>query len=457
MQKSNAQPQNKMGVMPVNRLLISMALPMMISMLVQALYNIVDSVYVAQLSQNAFTAVSLAFPIQNIMIAIGSGTGTGVTALISKSLGEGDEKKARAYAMNGIFLALMSFFVMLIFGIFGSRFFFETQSNISEITEMGTDYLTICCCFSFGLFGQIIFERLMQSTGKTMLSMITQGVGAIVNLVLDPILIFGYLGFPRMEAAGAALATVIGQIVSFIVGILLNHFYNREIKLSLKGFKPSLKLIGNIYALGIPSIIMISIGSIMTYLMNRLLTAIEPTTTATAVFGAYFKLQSFVFMPTIGLSHGMIPIIAYNLGAKNRKRMNDTYKLGVMYAFIIMLIGTILMLAIPNVLLSFFGASEKMLEIGVPAFRIIALGFLAASYCIIASSFFQGCGKSVISMFVSITRQLVVLIPVAYILGFTLGYKYVWFSLPIAEFASLFVTLYGKRKINKFISQQIPE
>ena len=305
--------ENKMGVMPINKLLITMSLPMIISMLVQALYNVVDSIFVSQISENALTAVSLAFPLQNFMIAVGSGTGVGINALLSKSLGEKNFDEANKVANNGIFLAIISYLLFLLIGIFGVRFFFECQTNVVEIIDGGYYYLLICTVCSFGLFGQFVFERLMQSTGKTLYIMLTQGLGAITNIILDPILIFGLFGFPKMGIAGAALATVIGQILAMILAIYLNFTKNYEIKIKIKGFKPDLKTIKKIYSVGIPSIIMGSISSVMTFGMNKII--IVFTSTATAVFGIYFKLQSFVFMPVFGLNNGMVPIVSYNYGA----------------------------------------------------------------------------------------------------------------------------------------------
>ncbi len=457
MQENGVIQENKMGTRPVNRLLVSMALPLMISMLVQALYNVVDSVYVAQLSQNALNAVSLSFPIQNLMIAVASGTGVGVNALLSKSLGEKNHEMANKFAINGVFLAICSYIVTLIFGLTCVEVFFRSQTTISEIISGGVDYLSICCCFSFGIYGQIIFERLMQSTGKTIYSMFTQGLGAIVNIILDPILIFGYLGFQPMGVAGAAIATVIGQICSMILGIILNHHFNKEVRIHPKGFRPSGKIIWNIYRIGIPSIIMVSISSVMTYFINKLLIAIETTATAAAVFGAYYKLQSFVFMPVFGLTNAMIPIIGYNLGAGNKHRMLKTYRLSVMYALIVMILGMAAMLFLPNVLLSFFNASSMMMQIGEPALRIICLSFPFAAFGIVAGSFFQACGNGLVSMIMSIARQLVVLVPVAYILGYAAGVEFVWYAFPIAELASCGVAAFGRFYINKKILSKMPE
>ncbi len=456
-EQTKTAKENKMGTMPVNKLLVTMALPIMISMLVQALYNVVDSVYVAQLSQEALNAVSLSFPIQNLMIALGSGTGVGINALLSKSLGEKNPALANKYAINGVFLAICSYVVMLIFGLTCVKPFFLSQTDIPEIVSGGIDYLTIVCVFSFGIFGEIVFERLMQSTGKTIYTMFTQGLGAIINIILDPILIFGWLGFPKMGVAGAAIATVIGQICAMILGIILNHHFNKEVRLNVKGFRPSGVIILDIYKIGVPSIIMMSIGSLMTYLINKLLIAIEATATAAAVFGAYFKLQSFFFMPVFGLNNGMVPIISYNLGAGNRKRMMKTYRLSVMYALIILLLGMLAMIFLPDALLSFFNPSDYMLELGRNALAIISLSFPFAAFGIITGSFFQSCGKSLISMIMSIARQIVVLIPVAYLFGYTLGVHYVWYAFPISEFASSAVAVFGLIHTNNKILKKIPD
>ena len=353
--------ENKMGVMPVNRLLISMSVPMMISMLVQALYNIVDSMFVAQISENALTAVSLAFPAQNLMIAVATGTGVGVNALLSKSLGEKNFDRVNKTAGNAVFLAFCSFVVFALLGGFFSRLFFTLQTDIEEIVNYGEQYLIICTVFSFGVFGQVTFERLLQSTGKTIYTMITQGVGAIINIIFDPILIFGYLGFPKMGVAGAAVATVFGQIVAFILAVVLNHFKNPEVRLHVRNFRPRARIIRNIYSVGVPSIIMASIGSVMTFGMNKILIAFTPT--ATAVFGVYFKLQSFVFMPVFGLNNGMVPIVAYNYGAKKPQRITHTVKLSILYAVGIMFIGLLVFLLLPDKLLAIFNASENMLKI----------------------------------------------------------------------------------------------
>ncbi len=426
--------ENIMGTMPVNRLLISMSLPIMLSMLVQALYNIVDSIFVSRISEDALTAVSLAFPIQNLMIAVAVGTGVGVNALLSRSLGEKNLKEVNRAAVNGIFLFLISAVAFALFGLFASRLFFQAQTEIPSIIDYGTSYLTIVSTLSFGIFGQVIFERLLQSTGKSFYSMITQVTGAIVNIILDPILIFGLLGFPRMEVAGAAVATVVGQFCAMLMGLFLNLKVNKEISLKIKGFRPNFNTIKQIYNVGIPSIIMQSIASVMTYGLNQILMAF--TETAAAVFGVYFKLQSFVFMPIFGLNNGMVPIIAYNLGANKKDRMRKTIKLSIIYAVSLMFLGMLVMQIFPQQLLAIFDASESMMSIGVTALRIISLNFLLAGFCIIVTSVFQAIGNGLISMFVSIARQLVVLLPAAFLLSKLGNVNYVWFAFPISELAS---------------------
>lgn len=421
--------------MPENKLLISMAVPMMLSMLVQALYNVVDSIFVAKISEDALTAVSLAFPVQNLLIALGTGTGVGINALLSKSLGEKNQKLANKVAHNGILLMLFSAVACALFGIFGSRWFFTTQTDDLVLIEYGTQYLTIVMACSFGIFGQFITERLLQATGRTTLSMYTQLLGAVTNLILDPILIFGWFGLPAMGITGAAVATVIGQIISACFGLWLNIKKNPEIQLNVKELVPDGAVIKKIYSVGIPSIIMGSIGSVMTYGMNRILMGFSST--ATAVFGVYFKLQSFIFMPVFGLNNGMVPIIAYNYGAKNKARMLRTMKLAITYAVAIMFVGFLVMQIFPAQLFSLFEASADMLAIGVPALRFISISFLFAGFCIIAGSTFQALGNGMLSMIVSIARQLVVLLPVAYLLSLTGNLNLIWLSFPIAELMSV--------------------
>lgn len=449
--------ENKMGTMPIGKLLFNMSLPMMISMLVQALYNIVDSIFVAKLSENALTAVSLAFPLQTLLIAVGAGTGVGMNALLSKSLGEKNHERANDIAKNAAFLYCLSYIVFLILGFTVVKPFYASQIGGAdgEIMEMGIDYLSTVMIFSFGLFAQVFFERLLTSTGRTIFSMTSQLCGALTNIILDPILIFGLLGMPKMGVTGAAVATVIGQCVSGIVAATCNQKYNHEIKLNFKGFRPELKIIGLIYAIGIPSIIMQSIGSVMTYSMNRIL--IGFSSTATAVFGVYFKLQSFFFMPVFGLNNGITPIIAYNYGAAQRKRMIKTIKLSMMVAFCLTFIGFLGFELIPKTLLGMFNASDDMLKIGVPALRIIGVHYLLAWFSIISSTVFQALGKAIFSMMISIMRQLVVLIPAAYILSRIGGLDVVWWSFPIAEIISLTVTIIFMFRVYHTIIKKIPE
>lgn len=444
---------NKMGTMPVNKLLVSMSLPMMVSMLVQALYNIVDSIFVSRIDENALTAVSMAFPIQSLMIAIGVGTGVGVNALLSRSLGEKDYGKVDRTAVNGVFLSAVSYVLFLVVGILAVTPFYLSQTKDAQIIAYGKQYLTIICCCSFGMYTQFIFERLLQSTGKTIFTMVTQGTGAIINIILDPIFIFGYFGVPRMGVAGAAVATVAGQIIAGVFAIIINEKKNTDVKLNFKGFRPDKKVIGEIFKVGIPSIIMQAIGSVMTYGMNRIL--ISFNSTAVAVFGVYFKLQSFIFMPIFGLNNGMVPIIAYNYGAKEKDRLVKTLKLSVLYAMGIMVLGFLVFQLFPAPLFSLFDASEMMLSIGVPALRAISFSFLFAGFCIVCGSLFQALGNGVYSMVISIARQLVVLLPAAYLLSLSGKVQYVWWAFPIAELVSLSMTVFFLFRINRDVIRHI--
>ena len=446
-----------MGYMPIFKLVVNMSLPMIISMLVQALYNVVDSMFVSRVSENALTAVSLAFPAQNLMIGVATGTAVGVNALLSKSLGEKKYKRANQIAENGIFLSFIGFLIFLIFGLFGTEVFFRTQTDIEDIISSGVDYLRVCSCFSFGIFGQIIFERLMQSTGRTFYTMITQGVGAIINIVLDPIFIFGYFGLPAMGAKGAAIATVIGQIIAFIIAAILNKKKNTDIDLKLKEFRPNLKIIGRIYSIGIPSIIMVAVGSIMTFSINKIVIAF--TETAAAVFGVYFKLQSFVFMPLFGMNNGVIPIISFNYGARNKQRVMKTIGVAILFALFFMAIGLAAMQILPKELLSIFNASDQMIKIGVPALKTISISYIFAGFSVVLISVFQAFGKGLFSMSISIARQLVVLVPCAYLLSKTGELDNVWWAFPIAEVMSVlvagafFIYLY-KKVITKLDTEQ---
>lgn len=426
--------ENKMGTMPVNKLLISMSLPMIISMLVQAMYNIVDSVFVAQISENALTAVSLAFPLQNLMIAFAGGTAVGVNALLSRSLGEKNQDHVNQTAVNSVFIFLVTAVIFMIAGLTLSNLFFNVQTTNTEIVNAGTQYSMIVVGCSIGLFCQFLFERLLQATGRTLFTMVTQGLGAIINIILDPIFIFGLCGFPKIGVAGAALATITGQIIACLLALFFNLKFNHDIHFKFKRFRPNAHIVKQIYSVGIPSIIMQSIGSVMTFGMNTIL--ITFSTTATAVFGVYFKLQSFVFMPVFGLNNGMIPIIAYNLGAKQKKRMFDTIKLAMIYATGMMIIGVIFFETIPQTLLGFFNASEAMIKIGTPALRIIAIHFIFAGFSIVCSATFQAVGKGTYSLLTSLIRQLLVLLPCAYVLSLTGNLDLIWLCFPIAEIFS---------------------
>ena len=442
--------ENKMGTMPVNKLLVTMSLPMVISMIVQALYNIVDSIFVSRLSEDALTAVSMAFPMQNLMISVAVGTGVGINAMLSRALGEKKFEAANKTAENGIFIEVLGYVLFLLIGIFVTKPFFLAQAGAGDIANMGIEYTRICLLMSFGIFMQIGFERILQSTGRTIFTMITQSTGAIINIILDPILIFGLFGMPKMGVAGAAIATVTGQICAAILAITFNLTKNPDVHISFKGFKPQIIFVKNILSVGIPSIIMSSVGSAMTFGMNKIL--ITFSSTAVAVFGVYFKLNSFVFMPVFGLNNGMVPIVSYNYGAQNKKRLTKTIKLAIMYAVCIMLIGIMLFQFIPDVLLRLFDASDHMLEIGIPALRVISLSFAFAGICIVISSSLQALGHGFLSMMISITRQLIILLPSAYILAKIGGIHAVWWSFNIAEIASLTLSLlFFKHMYNKII------
>lgn len=439
-------PENKMGVMPVPKLLFTMSLPMILSMLVQALYNIVDSIFVSQINENALTAVSLAFPVQNLMIAVASGTGVGVNALLSRSLGERNFKQADKAANTSIFLAVISYFLFLLFGVFGAGIFFRSQTSDPQIIQYGTEYLTIICTLSFGVFLQVTLERLLQSTGRTIFNMITQGTGAILNIIFDPIFIFGYFGFPKMGVAGAAAATVLGQVVAMILGIIFNLKFNPEIHFSLKEIlHPEGRTVKAIYSVGVPSILMMSIGSVMTFGMNKILLMFSST--AAAVFGVYFKLQSFFFMPVFGLNNGVVPIIAFNYGARRKDRIMQSIRLSFISVFAIMALGFAVFQIMPDTLLRLFNASDDMVAIGTQALRVISWSFLLAGFCIVMGSVFQALGNGVYSLIVSVGRQLVVLLPAAFLLAEAFGLDAVWWSFPIAELASITLSVILMKRI----------
>lgn len=443
-QQEGREQENKMGTMTVNRLLVTMSIPMIISMLVQALYNVVDSVFVSQISENALTAVSMAFPIQNLMISVAVGTGVGTNALLSRSLGEKNQTMANKAANNSIFLACASYVVFLIFGLTCTETFYRLQTDIPEIIAYGRDYVFFVSVLSFGIFLQVAFDRMLQATGRTFYTMFTQGSGAIINIILDPILIFGWFGFPKMEVAGAALATVIGQIVAMFISGILNVTKNADIQFRLKSMCPDKEVIARIYAVGVPSIIMSSIASMMTFCMNQILMTFSAT--ATAVFGVYFKLQSFVYMPVFGLNNGMVPIVAFNYGARQKQRIMKTMKLAIAYAFGMMLIGLAIFQIFPAELFRMFNASEAMLSIGIPSLRIISISFLFASINIISISMLQALGHGIYSMLISVGRQLIVLIPVAFLLSRTGNLNLVWLAFPLAETVAVVLSIIFLKK-----------
>jgi len=440
--------ENKMGVAPVGRLLFTMSVPMMISMLVQALYNVVDSMYVSRVSEEALTALSMAFPLQNLMIAVASGLGVGINAVLSRALGAKDDKQAHHAATNGIFLIALCALTFTVLGIFIPRPFFRMQTDIGPIVEAGVSYTSIVMAGCFGLFMQVLFERLLQSTGRTTFTMLSQATGAVINIILDPILIFGYMGLPAMGTAGAAVATIVGQWIAAGLGLYLNIRHNPEVSISLFGFRPHGATLHRISSIGVPSVVMISIGSVMTFLMNQIL--ISFSATAVAVFGVYFRLQSFIFMPIFGLNNGAVPIIAYNYGAKRSDRMTRAILLTVVSEMIIMTCGTLVFHLFPSQLLGLFDASEEMLRIGVPALRIISLSFPIAGFCIGVGTSFQALGYSLYSMIISLVRQLFVLIPCAFIIGRITGeVTAVWWSFVIAEVFSLALSVFFFRRVNR--------
>ena len=447
--------ENKMGVMPVRRLLITMALPMMISMLVQALYNVVDSIFVAQISESALTAVSLVFPFQNLMISIGVGTAVGVNALLSRSLGEKNFALADQTAENGVFLSLLSYLAVLVLSLTLAQPFMAIQIDDPEIISYGVSYLRLVGGLSVGMFAAIMLERLLQSTGRTFYTMITQGLGAVINIVLDPLMIFGIGPFPEMGVAGAALATVIGQCVGAVLALYYNIRHNPEIHPRLRGFRPNGAVIRRIYAVGVPSILLSSIGSVMTFGMNQILTSF--TSTATAVFGIYFKVQSFAFMPIFGLNNGMVPIVSYNLGAQKKKRLVGTVKFAFLLALCIMIAGFLVFQLLPAPILRLFDASDTMLSIGVPALRIISISFLLASGSIISISTLQALGKGVQSMTISFTRQLIVLLPVAWLLSLRGTLESIWWAFPIAEVVTLALSVVLLARAYRTLVKPMPD
>ena len=443
MQKETLQ-ENKMGVMPVGKLLVNMALPMIISMLVQAFYNIVDSVYVSQVSESAVTALSLAFPVQNMQIGFAVGVGVGVNALLSQSLGRKDQESVNWAAGQGVFLALVATALFMLFGFFGVRPYYTMQSTVAETVEGGIAYTSICCIFTVGVFIQVLCERLLQATGRAMQTMILQGTGAIINIILDPVFIHGWWGMPKMGVAGAAVATVIGQCTGAVLGIYLNLRHNPEVQLHVKFMKPNWKVIAPILEVGIPSVVMNGIGSVMNFGMNQILQGFNEV--ATGVFGIYYKLQSLFFMPLFGINNATISILAFNYGARKPKRIVHTLKLASAVAVCIMLVGLAVFQLFPQALLGIFNPTEEFLAIGVKALRILCLPFPVAAICISLGASFQALGKGSYSTIVSLCRQLIVLLPVAYLLSLTGSVDNVWWSFPIAEVMSALVTglLFGR-------------
>ena len=437
--------ENKMGVMPVGRLLANMALPMIISMLVQALYNVVDSIYVSRISEDAVTALGLAFPVQNVQIGYGVGIGVGVNALLSKSLGEGNREKVSLAAGNGIFLALLGTAIFLLFAIFGAKPYYAMQTDVPQILEGGTMYTTICCALTAGVFFEILFERMLQATGRTLHTMITQGVGALTNIFLDPVFIFGVpaLNIPAMGLAGAAIATVLGQWVAAALGLIFNLYLNPDVKLSLKAIRPHKEAIAPILSVGVPSIIMNSVSSVMNFSMNQILLGFQGVgNTATGVFSIYYKLQSFFIMPLFGLNNATISIVAYNYGARNPQRIKKTLKLAVCAALVFMATGLLAFQLIPTVLLGIFELSETFVSIGVTALRIISLHFPIAAVCIALGASFQALGNGIYSTITSLCRQMLALLPAAYLLSLSGDVNAVWWAFPIAELVSLAATLF---------------
>ena len=442
---TNTLQENKMGVMSEGKLLMNMALPMIASMLVQALYNVVDSIFVSQVSESAVTALSLAFPIQNMQIGFAVGIGVGVNSLLSKSLGERNQEAANRTAGNGLVLMLIVTVLFMAFGLFGVRPYYEMQSTVQETVEGGIAYSQICCILTVGVFLSILGERLLQSTGRTVYTMITQSTGAIINIILDPILIHGWFGAPAMGIAGAAVATVIGQWAAAVMVWFFNFKFNPEVQLGLRYLHLDGKTVRQILTVGVPSIVMNGIGSVMTFGMNQILQNF--TETATGVFGVYFKLQSFFFMPLFGLNNATISIIAYNYGAKKPKRITRTLKIACAVAFGLMMAGFLAFQLVPDVLLGLFNPSDAFLSIGRAALRTISWSFPVAAFCIVLGASFQALGNGIYTTITSLCRQMLVLLPVAYLLSLTGDVEKVWLSFLVAEVASAAATFYFFRRI----------
>lgn len=435
----------KMGTAPILSLIFSMSLPAMFSMLVQSMYNIVDSIFVAQLGESALTAVSLAFPLQNLLIAVGVGTGVGLNSIISRRLGEHNEESASRTASHGIFLAICNSFVFVIFGFLFNRPFLQLFTEDPQVIQYGVDYLSVITTFCFGSMIQLALEKTIQSTGNMFYPMLIQLVGAITNIILDPIMIFGLFGFPALGVSGAAIATVIGQMVGMSLALYVVLRKNLAVKIHFKGFKPDMATIKNIYAVGLPSMVMQSIGSLLTTMINGILMSFSGA--AVSVYGVYMKLQSFVMMPVFGLNQGLMPIMGYNYGAGNKKRLMQTLKYGTIIAACIMIAGTVVFMVFPVQMLQLFNASPDMMEIGVVALRTLSLSFLLASINIIFSTFFQALGNGVYSLIISVSRQLVIILPVAFFMAKFFGLDQVWLSMPIAEVVATVASIFMMRHV----------
>ena len=438
--------ENKMATMPVGKLLFNMATPMILSMLVQALYNVVDSYYISKFSENAVTALGLAFPVQNVQIGFAVGIGVGVNSMLSKSLGEGNQERANKVAGNGIFLALIATALIMLFGIFGTLTYYSIQTDNAEILKNGIDYTTICCVCTLGIFFEVLFERMLQATGRTLHTMITQGVGAVINIILDPLFISGSqaLGIPAMGAAGAAIATVIGQWVAAILALFFNLRCNPDVDLALKYLKPDKQIIKPVLTVGVPSIIMNSISSVMNFSINQILMGFGDVvgTTATGVFSIYYKLQSFFFMPLFGLNNATISVVAFNYGARRPDRITKTLRFAVGAALVFMIAGLLVFELLPGALLGIFELSNSFVAMGTRALQIIALHFPIAAVCIALGASFQALGNGIYSTITSLCRQMIALLPAAYLLSLSGNVDMVWWAFPIAELVSLMATLF---------------
>lgn len=459
---SNTQDRSKLlGTMPMSRLVPKVSIPIMFSMLIQALYNIVDSIFVSRFDPNGLTAVSLAMPFQMLMIALSTGMGTGINSLLSRRLGERNPEGARRGAWNGLLIEVLGSVLFILFGLLlaGQTMGLVVSDNLANkesIFSMGTSYLTIVTAASTGLFVAIYFERMLQATGNSVLSMVTQLCGALTNIILDPIMIFGLLGCPRMGVSGAAIATVIGQFVSAAIGFVLNQKKNPELRLNVKDAVINRHDLSGIISVGLPSTIMASIGSVMNIGMNAILSGFAQSNAALNVMSVYFKLQSFIFMPVFGLSNGIIAILAYNYGARIRERVYSCIKVALIWAGVIMLIGTLVFMIFPGQLMAIFESeaeaeiTAQMTDIGIVAMRIISASFLLAAVGIILSTVFQAVGRGTYSMIISICRQLVILLPVAWLIARLTGdVKAVWWCFPAAELFALILCLFYYRKCDK--------